>query len=425
MLYNLVTNDRNLVIIGIIIVIINSLGSLHLYSTSSISGDGIPLNFFDTIKNIFGFLPSVLTSSVNTLGSVAKTTTQEIENELKNFVKKIPENVIKARDDITDIAEDVEEGVEEIFKKKEVFNVDKNIFSYEQAPLVCKALGADLATYDQVNKAYKNGAHWCNYGWTDNQMALFPIQAEIYKNMTDEEKGNCGKPGINGGFFNDKSIEFGVNCYGYKKYPDPAKIVYLDDDNKKVDTKIQSQILNDSPQKQDIMEKYNKLLTDGKLEIKPFNTSKWSKYSYKKSVYMINPDTTISDEVDEEDKNPNSINSLPPHVEELVKSDFINKDTAVACYTCFKGCDVNDKNCRKECTSSSSCIKSRSSQKYKAMNDLAEIKYNWTKSGKSGSFEQANYLGNNDEFKNFYNQWKEVKDNNGNISQWIRKQMSS
>lgn len=421
MLSNLVTNDRNLVIIGIIIVIINSLGTLHLYSTSSTSDDGRPLNFFDTIKNIFGFLPKVLTSSVNTLGSIAETTAQGIENEIKSFAEEIPKDIVKARDEITEIVEDVEEGVEEVLKKKEVFNVDKNIFSYEEAPLVCKALGANLATYDQVNKAYKKGAHWCNYGWTDNQMALFPIQEDIYKNMTDEEKGNCGKPGLNGGFFKDKKLELGVNCYGYKKNPDPAKIVYIEDE--KVDEKIKNQILNDSPQKRDLMDKYNQLLSEGKLEVRPFNTNKWSRYSYKKSMYMINPDTEVTEEVDEQLKDPNKIDSLPEHIESLVTSGLINRDTAIACNTCFRGCDSTDGECREECVNSTSCEKSRTAQKYKDMNDLAEIKYNWTKNGKSGTFEQSNYVGDNDEFKDFYNQWKEVKDSNGEIIEWIKEQM--
>ena len=45
----------------------------------------------------------------------------------------------------------------------EVFNVSRNIYTYEDALPVCKALGAELATFEQVQEAHKQGADWCNY----------------------------------------------------------------------------------------------------------------------------------------------------------------------------------------------------------------------------------------------------------------------
>ena len=47
---------------------------------------------------------------------------------------------------------------------KEVFTVSKNDYSYYDAAPLCKALGAELATYDQVKHAWQKGADWCNYG---------------------------------------------------------------------------------------------------------------------------------------------------------------------------------------------------------------------------------------------------------------------
>ena len=55
----------------------------------------------------------------------------------------------------------------------EVYNVSNNLYSYDEAPYVCKALGGRLATYDEVEKSYNNGGEWCNYGWSVDQMALF------------------------------------------------------------------------------------------------------------------------------------------------------------------------------------------------------------------------------------------------------------
>ena len=58
----------------------------------------------------------------------------------------------------------------------EVFNVNKNDFTYYDAEPLCKALGAELATYDQVKDAYGKGADWCNYGWVKGQVAIYPTQ---------------------------------------------------------------------------------------------------------------------------------------------------------------------------------------------------------------------------------------------------------
>ena len=102
--------------------------------------------------------------------------------------------------------------------KKEVFNIPGNHYNYDDARLLCKAMNADLATYDQVESAYNDGAEWCNYGWSEGQMALFPIQKKTYDKLQNVEghEHDCGRPGINGGFFKDSTIKFGVNCFGIK-----------------------------------------------------------------------------------------------------------------------------------------------------------------------------------------------------------------
>ena len=60
--------------------------------------------------------------------------------------------------------------------RKQVFNVSENDYTYEEARAVCKAYGGDLATLEQMIEAHKKGANWCNYGWSDGQMALYPTQ---------------------------------------------------------------------------------------------------------------------------------------------------------------------------------------------------------------------------------------------------------
>jgi hypothetical protein len=108
--------------------------------------------------------------------------------------------------------------VPEIKFKKQVFNIPGNYYSYDNAKAVCKAYGADLASYDQIEEAYNTGAEWCNYGWSANQLALFPTQKQTY-NTLQKIKGHendCGRAGINGGYIANPKIKFGVNCYGNK-----------------------------------------------------------------------------------------------------------------------------------------------------------------------------------------------------------------
>jgi len=105
--------------------------------------------------------------------------------------------------------------------KKQVFNIANNIFNYDDAEAVCKAHGADLASYEQVVDSYSKGAEWCNYGWSKNQMALYPTQKKTWQKLQgDPETANsCGDWGVNGGYFENKDTLFGVNCYGVKPEP--------------------------------------------------------------------------------------------------------------------------------------------------------------------------------------------------------------
>ena len=103
-----------------------------------------------------------------------------------------------------------------------VFNISQNIYTYYDAPAVCKAFNSTLATYDQLKEAHNSGADWCNYGWIEGQQAVFPTQKSTYEKLQrgkPELRKSCGKPGINGGFFDNPELRFGVNCYGVR----PAK----------------------------------------------------------------------------------------------------------------------------------------------------------------------------------------------------------
>lgn len=102
--------------------------------------------------------------------------------------------------------------------KNQVFNIPGNQYNYMNAKALCAAYGAKLATYSQVEDAYNKGGEWCNYGWSEGQMALFPTQQKTFDHLQKipGHEHDCGRPGVNGGYIANPNIRFGVNCYGHK-----------------------------------------------------------------------------------------------------------------------------------------------------------------------------------------------------------------
>jgi Extracellular link domain len=103
--------------------------------------------------------------------------------------------------------------------RKQVFNIAQDKYTYTDAEPLCKAFGAELATYDQVKEAWNKGADWCNYGWIKGQAAVYPTQQDTYDKLQagpEDQQMACGIPGVNGGYFDNPELRFGVNCYGVK-----------------------------------------------------------------------------------------------------------------------------------------------------------------------------------------------------------------
>ena len=110
----------------------------------------------------------------------------------------------------------IEKVLPDVAGAPEVYNVSKNTFTYYDAEPLCKALGAELATYDQVKKAWERGADWCNYGWVKGQAAVYPTQKGTWEKLQagpEDQWMSCGQPVINGGYFDNPELRFGVNCY--------------------------------------------------------------------------------------------------------------------------------------------------------------------------------------------------------------------
>ena len=81
-----------------------------------------------------------------------------------------------------------------------------------------KPIMLSLANINEVIDSFKKGANWCSYGWSEGQMALFPTQKDFWEKLQGDSmrKHECGVPGVNGGYFENKNYHFGANCYGEK-----------------------------------------------------------------------------------------------------------------------------------------------------------------------------------------------------------------
>ena len=153
--------------------------------------------------------------------------------------------------------------------KKEVFNVAQNKYTYSDAEPLCKAFGAELASYDQVKDAWQKGADWCNYGWVKGQAAVFPTQEETYNKLQagpESQRMSCGVTGVNGGYFDNPELKFGVNCYGNKPSENEA------------DTRaIMAQNGNLTPETLEYDKKVQGYKTKmGQIPVNPFKPGTWT-----------------------------------------------------------------------------------------------------------------------------------------------------
>jgi hypothetical protein len=168
----------------------------------------------------------------------------------------------------------VQHKEEVITKPDEVFNISNNLYTYDDAQAICKSYGARLATYDDIEKSYNDGAEWCNYGWSDGQMAYFPTQKSTWQKLQGNEKtkNNCGRPGINGGYMANPYLKFGVNCFGQKPAPSKEDLERVNQKQNVVIPQTKEDSLVDKKVK------FWKENADKLLVINSFNNNKWSEF---------------------------------------------------------------------------------------------------------------------------------------------------
>ena len=188
-----------------------------------------------------------------------------VSKDLGNNLNSLMKSIKPSPNTSTGLLENVKNNTYKDYDGKQVFNIGNNIFTYDDARAVCMAYDAELATYDQVMDAYKNGAEWCNYGWSEDQQALYPTQEGTWKDLqkTPEHANDCGHFGVNGGYFENPNTLFGANCYGVKPEPkDREKIAPMPASKHKRNLLAK-------------MEKYKQEKED--LTVKPYNSMNWSR----------------------------------------------------------------------------------------------------------------------------------------------------
>jgi len=260
------------IIILLYLVFFGSLGGSFLSSSSSSAADGLFSSSTRSNSSSGGqlkllgiiivsiFIVLVLINGFNYFLNI------NIVTSIKDIFTTTPEISILADSDLTS-GSDI---VPEIKYIEQVYHIPNNKYTYENAQALCKAYGNRLATYKEVEKAYDDGANWCSFGWSENQMALYPTQYKTWKKL-QKVKGHehdCGRPGINGGYIDNPNVRFGVNCYGYK-----PKINQLEAELMKnaPEYPLTQKELNFEKRVEYWKNKVNDIL------ISPFNRKKWSR----------------------------------------------------------------------------------------------------------------------------------------------------
>jgi hypothetical protein len=186
-----------------------------------------------------------------------------VSTEVKNLFSDKPEIDIEVSQPYTNTAFPV------LKAQKQVFNIPGNYYTYDDAKAICDAYGARLASYNEMEEAYNKGAEWCVYGWSDNQMALYPTQKETWQKL-QKIKGHekdCGRPGVNGGYIDNAKTKYGVNCYGHKP-PMTAEAAKL-----MQQTPIYPKNMNDIRHQEKVDYWRNKI---SDILVAPFNHDAWS-----------------------------------------------------------------------------------------------------------------------------------------------------
>lgn len=260
----LLTNPNIIIILAVVLVLYFVVVTYLGIPSSSEDEDAVSNSGSNTIGILFVafFVILIVINGLQYFFGV------DIIAKLKNVLSGNPEVDIIVDKSRLDVAK--ESTVPQIFVQKQVFNIPENNFVYPDAKALCKAYGARLATYEEIEDSYNNGAEWCNYGWSDGQMALYPTQQKTFDKLQKIEghENDCGRPGVNGGYIANPAVKFGVNCYGYK--PRMTK----EEEELMANKQIYPKTMKDKAMENRVKYWKDKLT---EILVSPFNSKSWSK----------------------------------------------------------------------------------------------------------------------------------------------------
>jgi len=253
------------VVVGLFIILFSSLGNGNKLSAPTIGAPtiGAPSKATSVLEIIIGgvIIAVLILSGVQYFFNI------NLSARLTNFFSDRPNLDIIVKDN--EPGDILVPPVPEIKLKKQVFHVPDNKYTYKNAEALCDAYGGRLANYDEVDRAYKNGAEWCSYGWTQDQMALYPTQKKTW-NYLQGVKGHehdCGRPGINGGYIANPNVRFGATCYGYKPKMDEEEAELME--NTPIYPKSMADVRHDKQ-----VNYWKKRIPE--ILVAPFNKNVWS-----------------------------------------------------------------------------------------------------------------------------------------------------
>ena len=193
------------------------------------------------------------------------------KNDTNNASNNASNNAIFNNNNTTDPGYNSNYFSNKVSDEPQVFSISDNIWTYDDAEAVCKSFDSELATYQQMVNAYKEGANWCNRGWiksdenSPSKETAHPIQDEFYQKMQENEpsrQDECGTTGLNRSTWENTELMFGVNCYGKKNSPrthEKVKNRYMSDKERRLAEKVA---------------RINKMKSN--LSVLPFDSERWS-----------------------------------------------------------------------------------------------------------------------------------------------------
>ena len=188
--------------------------------------------------------------------------------EMKNLFSEEPEIEIETTLDIIDNIDVSNNPI--VIDEKEVYHIPGNKFTYHDAKAVCNAFEGELANYEQLRDGQTKGSSWCSYGWSKDQLGLYPTSQNTWEKLKQKEghEYDCGLPGVNGGYVSNPHTRLGANCYGIKPKKSELEKQYLD--NQELYPKTQKELLFEE------RVKYWKNRI-GNILVMPFNKDNWYK----------------------------------------------------------------------------------------------------------------------------------------------------